>query len=90
MAGRSSTVRPTFSDSRPYSPFVVDVVAPAPSEAAVNARYIYADLKDYGQVLGLLTDVDSGYRGIDAIIHLAAIPAPGKAVSHLLSISCPD
>ena len=62
-------------------PTVVDVVPPAPSEAAVDARYFYADLKDYGQVVSLLADVDSSHRGVDAIIHLAALPAPAKAVS---------
>lgn len=64
--------------------FNVDVVPPAPSEASVDARYFYADLKDYGQVIGLLTDVDSSHRGVDAIIHLAALPAPAKAANHLI------
>ncbi|RSH93306.1 hypothetical protein EHS25_007660 [Saitozyma podzolica] len=64
--------------------FNVDVVPPAPSEASVKARYIYTDLKDYGSVLGLLTDVDSGWRGVDAIIHLAAIPAPARAPNHVV------
>jgi nucleoside-diphosphate-sugar epimerase len=61
----------------------VDVVPPAPSEEEVRARFIQADLKDYGQVLALLGEVDDSYRGIDAVIHLAAIPAPSKAVSGL-------
>lgn len=38
-------------------------------------------MSDYGQVLGGLSDVDSGWKGVDAVIHLAAIPAPAKAVS---------
>lgn len=32
-------------------------------------------------MIGLLSDVDSGYRGVDAVIHLAAIPAPFRTVS---------
>jgi NAD(P)-dependent dehydrogenase (short-subunit alcohol dehydrogenase family) len=64
----------------------VDVVAPAVSEVSVDARYIYADLKDYGTVLALLAEVDDKYRGIDAVIHIAAIPAPSKAVSLLQNL----
>ena len=60
---------------------LVDIVPPAPSEAGVKARYINIDLKDYGQVLSCFTDVDSGWKGVDAIIHLSAIPAPARAVS---------
>lgn len=58
----------------------VDAVPPAPSEAAVKAKFLQGDLKDYGQVIGLLGEVDSGYRGIDAVIHLAAIAAPARTV----------
>ena len=59
----------------------VDIVPPAASEAGVKARYIAVDLKDYGQVVSCMTDVDSGWKGVEAIIHLSAIPAPGRAVS---------
>lgn len=65
---------------------LVDIAPPASSEASVDAKYFSADLKDYGQVVALLTDVDDRYRGIDAIIHLAAIPAPAKAVSFLFPL----
>ncbi|HCU50540.1 MAG TPA: UDP-glucose 4-epimerase, partial [Micromonosporaceae bacterium] len=37
------------------------------------------DLTDYGQTLEALTAIDSRYRGIDAVVHLAAIPGPGAA-----------
>ena len=57
------------------------MVAPAPSEVDVKAKYMYGDLKDYGQVVALLSEVDSVYRGVDAVIHIAAIPAPAKSVS---------
>ena len=59
----------------------VDKTPPAPSEKGVPARFIIAELEDYGQVLALLGEVDAAYKGIDAIIHLAAIPAPAVAVS---------
>ncbi|HEY3871642.1 MAG TPA: NAD(P)-dependent oxidoreductase [Actinocrinis sp.] len=39
---------------------------------------ILADLSDYGQTLSALTGVDSWYsEAVDAVVHLAAIPAPG-------------
>jgi nucleoside-diphosphate-sugar epimerase len=56
------------------------MVPPAASEADVKARYIHVDITDYGQVIGGLSDVDSGWKGVDAVIHLAAIPSPNKAV----------
>lgn len=40
---------------------------------------IRIDLTDYGQVLGAFTAVDDRYDGIDAVVHLAAIRAPGLA-----------
>lgn len=48
---------------------------PAPgSAAAVSVR---VDLTDHGQVLEALTAVDDRHDGVDAVVHLAAIPAPG-------------
>jgi nucleoside-diphosphate-sugar epimerase len=35
------------------------------------------DLTDYGQTLEALTAIDDRYDRIDAVVHLAAIPAPG-------------
>ncbi len=37
------------------------------------------DLTDYGQVLGAFTGVDDRYGSLDAVVHLAAVPAPGLA-----------
>ncbi|AEV84108.1 UDP-glucose 4-epimerase [Actinoplanes sp. SE50] len=39
------------------------------------------DLTDYGQVAEALTAIDSRYTGIDAVVHLAAIPGPGVATN---------
>ena len=41
--------------------------------------FVSTDLTDYGQVLGALTAVDERHQGVDAVVHLAAIPAPGLA-----------
>ncbi|GGJ34700.1 NAD-dependent epimerase/dehydratase family protein [Deinococcus roseus] len=38
---------------------------------------VLADLTDFGQTLEVLSGVDDRYNGIDAVVHLAAIPAPG-------------
>lgn len=41
--------------------------------------YTRVDLTDYGQVVEALTGIDDRYDGLDAIVHLAAIPGPGVA-----------
>jgi nucleoside-diphosphate-sugar epimerase len=46
--------------------------------AGVAGEFVAADLTDYGQVLELLTGrVDEHAGPIDAVVHLAALPAPG-------------
>lgn len=40
--------------------------------------FVQADLADFGQTLEVLSEIDDRYRGIDAVVHLAAIPAPGR------------
>lgn len=40
---------------------------------------IAVDLTDFGQVVGALTGLDDRHDGLDAVVHLAAIPAPGLA-----------
>ncbi|BCY11318.1 NAD(P)-dependent oxidoreductase [Actinoplanes sp. L3-i22] len=54
---------------------VVNLDLVAPREPA--CPYIRVDLTDYGQVVEALTAIDSRYTGIDAVVHLAAIPGPG-------------
>lgn len=58
---------------------VVDIAPPAAGEEKYAKRFIMADLTDYGQTVALFTDLDAGFRGMDAVIHLSAIPAPGQA-----------
>ena len=66
-----------------YAVTNVDRVRPA--ELPEGARYVQADLTDYGQAVQVLTHVDEHYGtlpvgsgdGIDALVHLAAVPAPG-------------
>ena len=61
-----------------YQVFNVDNAVPA--EAV--CPFIVADLADFGQTLDALSSVDTGgksaSRAFDAIVHLAAIPAPRR------------
>ena len=52
---------------------VVDLVHPGRSDVA----WTRADLSDYGQAVGVLTGVDDRWPVPDAVVHLAALPAPG-------------
>ena len=46
-------------------------------DAAAVRPDIRIDLTDYGQTIEALTAIDDRYDHIDAVVHLAAIPAPG-------------
>ncbi len=48
---------------------------PAPEGAAASGVVI--DLTDAGQVMDALAGIDEHHGGVDGIVHLAAIPAPG-------------
>lgn len=50
---------------------------PSP-DAPAEAVFIRTDLTDYGQVLNCLIGVDDRYDRVDAVVHLAAVPAPGQ------------
>jgi NAD(P)-dependent dehydrogenase (short-subunit alcohol dehydrogenase family) len=39
-----------------------------------RARFIRTDLTDYGQVVEAISGIDEVHRGVDAVVHLAAIP----------------
>jgi len=48
----------------------------SPAQASVRVEFT-----DHGQVLEAFTAVDDRYQGVDAVVHLAAIPAPGLATN---------
>jgi nucleoside-diphosphate-sugar epimerase len=52
---------------------VVDLVHPGRADVA----WTRADLTDFGQAVGVLTGVDDRWPSPDAVVHLAALPAPG-------------
>lgn len=41
------------------------------------STFVKVDLTDYGQVAEALSGVDDRYDTVDAVVHLAAVPAPG-------------
>ncbi len=45
--------------------------------AEPTCPFTRVDLTDFGQVVGALTAVDDRHAGLDAVVHLAAVPAPG-------------
>jgi nucleoside-diphosphate-sugar epimerase len=55
---------------------VVNVDSMPPAEPL--CPFVEVDLADFGQAFEALSDVDSRYYQVDAIVHLAAIPAPGR------------
>ena len=44
-----------------------------------RGTYTSVDLTDYGQVIDAIAGVDDRHTGVEAIVHLAASPAPGLA-----------
>ncbi|BDZ45804.1 NAD-dependent epimerase/dehydratase family protein [Naasia aerilata] len=65
-----------------YAVTSVDRIRPA--DLPHGVQFVQADLTDYGQAVELLTAIDDRYGehpvgsgGVDALVHLAAIPAPG-------------
>jgi len=44
-------------------------------------RLVEIDLEDMGAVLETMMEIDMAYSGIDAVVHLAAIPSPGQTNS---------
>ncbi|MBA2299716.1 MAG: NAD(P)-dependent oxidoreductase [Chloroflexi bacterium] len=54
---------------------VLDLDLQAPRDSAVP--FTKVDFTDFGQTLGALTHIDDRHDGIDAVVHLAAIPGPG-------------
>src|SRR5688572_18495127 len=52
---------------------VLDVQPPRDAGVA----FTRVDVTDFGQALGALTRIDDRHQGLDAVVHLAAIPGPG-------------
>jgi nucleoside-diphosphate-sugar epimerase len=53
-----------------------------PASDRPNLTFVPIDLTDYGQVLDAMLGVEERFEHIDALVHLAAIPAPGLVPDH--------
>ncbi len=58
-----------------YQVFNADWNTPPPADAPCPCSRV--DLTDFGQTLETLAGIDDRHGGTDAVVHLAAIPAPG-------------
>ncbi len=56
-----------------YDVVNLDLVPPRETRGA----FVRLDLTDFGSVVEALTGIDGRYDHVDAVVHLAAIPAPG-------------
>ena len=56
-----------------YEVVNLDLVPPRENRGG----FVQVDLTDFGRVLEALTGIDDKYDRVDAVVHLAAIPAPG-------------
>jgi UDP-glucose 4-epimerase len=55
----------------------IDRVSPGKVTDQPNLSYLQADITDYGAL-------ENAFRGCDAVVHLAAIPAPGHFPDHIV------
>jgi len=60
-----------------YEVASVDLVRPADP----NLTFSRVDLTDFGQTVAALSGIDERVRNVTAVVHLAAIPAPGLATN---------
>src|SRR4051812_4762422 len=85
MSGMNPRVAVTGAAGKLGRAVVTDLVAHGWDVLAVDrvrpdtaAEFIAVDLTDYGQVLEVLGGgVDEHRQPLDAVVHLAAVPAPG-------------
>jgi nucleoside-diphosphate-sugar epimerase len=54
---------------------VVNIDTALPAQR--NCPFVKTDLEDLGQTIEVLSQVDDRFDGVDGVVHLAAIPAPG-------------
>ena len=66
--------------SHGYQVVIFDRVRPA--SLPPDSIFVPVDLTDYGQVLDAMLGMEERYVHVDALVHLAAIPAPGLRPNH--------
>lgn len=75
--GSGKLGRAVVADLKHHGWKVTSIDRVRPVESSVPT--VIADLRDLGQATDALSSVDSRYRRVDAVVHLAAIPGPGLA-----------
>jgi UDP-glucose 4-epimerase len=78
--GSGKLGRVVVADLVAHGHTVVNLDREPPPDRPSGSRFLRTNLTDHGQVLEALLGVDEHHRhGVDALVHLAAIPAPGLA-----------
>ena len=54
---------------------------PPPAQLRAHSAFTRVSLTDFGQTVEALTGIDDRHRGLDAVVHLAAVPGPGMATN---------
>jgi nucleoside-diphosphate-sugar epimerase len=73
--GSGKVGRACVNDLLAHGYDVVNIDVTPPKEQ--KCPFTQIDLTDYGQVIEAFSGIDDRYKGVDAVVHLGAIPAPG-------------
>jgi nucleoside-diphosphate-sugar epimerase len=74
--GSGKLGRAVVADLAEHGHDVVNIDRVAP-RAGAPGSFVRVDLGDHGQVVEALSGIDDRYARVDALVHLAAVPAPG-------------
>ncbi|WP_027345354.1 NAD-dependent epimerase/dehydratase family protein [Hamadaea tsunoensis] len=77
--GSGKLGRAVVADLLDHGYEVINLDAVPPREP--TTPFVRLDLTDYGQTSEALSAVDDRHGGVDAVVHLAALPAPGVATN---------
>jgi len=77
--GSGKLGRVVVADLLAHDHAVIDLDIQPPRDPGVP--FTRVDFKDFGQTFEALTAIDDRHDGIDAVVHLAAIPGPGMTTN---------
>jgi nucleoside-diphosphate-sugar epimerase len=77
--GSGKLGRVVVADLLAHDHEVLDLDIQPPRDPAVP--FARVDFKDFGQTFEALTAIDDRHDGIDAVVHLAAVPGPGMTTN---------